>query len=128
MAAKQPGAASDILIRQCSADPQACKALGKAITTEPRTWTKRLMHPDFSDWLAYFRRTFPATAGVDDYERHMKYGPTREYWNDYVFEAYVNYQAEAIYLAGLPDIPEGRPHSEASERNGWKARAFIRES
>ena len=41
----------------------------------------------------------------------MKYGPTREYWNDFVFEAYVNHRTEAIYLAGLPDVPESRPHS-----------------
>lgn len=87
-----------------------------------------VVHPDFADWLAYFRRTFPATPGFDDYERHMKYGPTREYWNDYVFEAYVNHQPDAIYLAGLPDIPESRPHSEVSEANGWKAPAFIRQS
>jgi hypothetical protein len=87
-----------------------------------------VVHPDFADWLAYFRRTFPATVGFDDYERHMKYGPTRQYWNDYVFEAYVNHRADAIYLAGLPDIPESRPHSEISEANGWKAPAFIRQS
>jgi hypothetical protein len=59
-----------------------------------------VVHPDFGEWLAYFRRTLPAPAGFDDYERHMKYGPTREYWNDYVFEAYVNYQADTIYLTG----------------------------
>jgi hypothetical protein len=79
-----------------------------------------VVHPDFGEWLAYFRRTFPATAGFADYERHMKYGPTREYWNDFVFEAYVNHQADAIYLAGLPDIPESRPHSEVSQVTGWK--------
>jgi hypothetical protein len=84
-----------------------------------------VVHPDFGDWLAYFRRTCPATAGFDDYERHMKYGPTREYWNDFVFEAYVNYRVDAIYIAGLPDIPESRPHSEISERNGWKGPDFI---
>jgi hypothetical protein len=87
-----------------------------------------VVHPDFADWLAYFRRTLPATAGFDDYERHMKYGPTREYWNDYVFEGYVNHQSDAIFLAGLPDIPESRPHSEISEANGWKAPAFLRQS
>jgi hypothetical protein len=85
-----------------------------------------VLHPDFGEWRAYFRRTLPATAGFGDYERHMKYGPTREYWNDYVFEAYVNHQADAIYLAGLPDIPESRPHSAVSEKNGWKASAFIK--
>jgi len=31
MATKQHGASSNILIRQCSADPQACEARGKAI-------------------------------------------------------------------------------------------------
>jgi len=84
-----------------------------------------VVHPQLTDWLAYFRRTLPATAGFDEYERHMKYGPTREYWNDFVFEAYVNHQKDAIYLAGLPDIPESRPHSEVSEMNGWKGSDFI---
>jgi hypothetical protein len=41
MAAKQPGAASDILIRQCTMDPQARVAPAKAIVTEQRTWTRR---------------------------------------------------------------------------------------
>jgi hypothetical protein len=79
-----------------------------------------LVHPGVQDWMAYFRRTFPGTARAEDYERHMKYGPTREYWNEFIFEAYVNYRMEAIYLAGLPDIPESRPHSKVSEANGWR--------
>jgi hypothetical protein len=41
IATKQPGAASDILISQCSVDPHACEAPGKAIITEQRTWTRR---------------------------------------------------------------------------------------
>jgi len=62
-----------------------------------------VVQPDFDEWLAYFRRTLAATASFEDYERHMKYGPNREYWNDYVFEGYVNHTADAIYLAGVPD-------------------------
>ena len=42
---------------------------------------------------------------------HMKFGPARDYWNEFVFEAYVNHQADAIFLAGLPDVPESRPHA-----------------
>lgn len=80
-----------------------------------------VLHPAFHDWIAYFRRALPATALVADYELHMKYGPTRKYWNDYVFEAYVNHRPDAIFLAGLPDDPESRPHSPVSEANGWKA-------
>jgi hypothetical protein len=41
MATQQPGAASQILIRQCSVDPQACETPGKAITAEQRIWTRR---------------------------------------------------------------------------------------
>jgi hypothetical protein len=31
---------------------------------------------------------------------------------------------EAIFLAGLPDIPESRPHSRVSEAIGWKGPGF----
>lgn len=75
-----------------------------------------VLRPGLDQWLAYFRRALAETARVDDYERHMKYGPNREYWNDFVFEAYVNHRTDAIYLAGLPDVPESRPHSQV---NGW---------
>jgi hypothetical protein len=80
------------------------------------------LHPGVADWLAYLSRTFARDppARVEDYERHMKYGSTREYWNEYVFQAYVNYRAEAIYLAGVPGFPESRPHSRVNEeRFGW---------
>lgn len=75
-----------------------------------------VLRPGPRDWLAYFSRAVPQMARRDDYERHMKYGPAREYWNDFVFEAYVNHRTDAIYLAGLPDVPASRPHSEL---NGW---------
>jgi hypothetical protein len=39
----------------------------------------------------------------------------------------VTHQSDAIFLAGLPDVPESRPHSEVSERNGWKAPGLISE-
>lgn len=52
----------------------------------------------------------------------MKYGSRRQYWNDFVFEGYLNNREDAIYLAGLADIAESRPHSEV---NGWGFRALI---
>jgi len=65
------------------------------------------------DWLVFFARTTPVQDSVA-YQRLMKYGPTRSYWNDYVFEAYVNHSADVIYLTGLPDIAESRPHSRVN--------------
>jgi hypothetical protein len=77
-----------------------------------------LAQPQLPEWRKYFRRAVPG-AGPGDYERHVKYGPTRDYWNEFIFEGYMNHRPEAIYLAGLPDIPESRPHSRVSEENGW---------
>lgn len=46
----------------------------------------------------------------------MKYGPTREYWTEFVFEAYVSHQTEVLFLAGLPDVAESRPHSRVNSQ------------
>ena len=51
--------------------------------------------------------------------RHMKLGPTRRYWTEFVFEAYVNHRPEAILLAGLPDVAASRPHSAAYDQQAW---------
>lgn len=48
-----------------------------------------LIHPDEREWLAYFQRTLPDAPTVDRiaaYEHHMKFGPARDYWAEFVFE------------------------------------------
>jgi len=35
--------------------------------------------------------------------------------HSYIFEGYVNHQHEMIMLAGFPDIPLSKPHSQESE-------------
>jgi hypothetical protein len=69
--------------------------------------------PGLSEWQAYFRRNLPVAARLDAYERHMT---SLRYWNEYVFEGYAGHDLEDIFLEGLPDVPESRPHSEASHR------------
>jgi hypothetical protein len=76
-----------------------------------------LQTPGEYDWQAYFRRALPNApprARLDAYERHMKFGPSRAFWSEFVFEAYVNYQSDVIFLAGLPDMPKSRPHSSVN--------------
>ena len=46
----------------------------------------------------------------------MKYGRNKYFWNEYIFEGYVNYQEDMIMLAGFPDIPLSMPHSEESQK------------
>ena len=76
-----------------------------------------LIDPPESEWLAYFDRTLPLETPekrVAAYERHMKWGPARDYWTEFVFEAYVNHRPDMIFLTGLPDVPESRPHSQVN--------------
>ncbi|MCP3677395.1 MAG: hypothetical protein GY721_07370 [Deltaproteobacteria bacterium] len=78
-----------------------------------------LIKPGMSEWQAYFRRTLPDAPMQDriaTYEHHMKFGPARDYWTEFVFEAYVNHRTEVIFLEGLPDVPESRPHSRVNSR------------
>jgi hypothetical protein len=75
------------------------------------------------NWLTFFERNLKKT-GIKErkpaYEFFMKYGLERHYWNEYIFEAYVNHQPDMILLAGFPDIPLSRPHSRESQaREEW---------
>ena len=70
------------------------------------------------DWHDYFSRVLPEAppqARLAACEHHMKYGPSRSYWNEFVFEGYVNYTSEAVFITGLPDIAESWPHSRVSQ-------------
>jgi hypothetical protein len=76
-----------------------------------------LIDPGEREWLAYFQRTLPDTPTEDRiaaYEHHMKFGPARDYWTEFVFEAYVNHRSDVIFLKGLPDVSESRPHSSVN--------------
>ena len=71
------------------------------------------------DWLTFFNRNLDKTGikeKIPAYESFMKHGLERNYWNEYVFEAYVNHQYDMILLAGFPDIPLSKPHSKESQQ------------
>ncbi len=79
---------------------------------------KKFVYAKEEKWLGFFDRTLKETEITDNvaaYEYLMKYGLGRHYWNEYVFEGYVNYEKEMILLAGFPDIASSRPHSNVNE-------------
>ena len=41
----------------------------------------------------------------------LKHGREPNQWNEFLFEAYANYQFDAIFLTGLPDVPASLPHA-----------------
>jgi hypothetical protein len=79
-----------------------------------------LLAPDGNGWMQYFDRIAskdPHRPRIEALERHLKWGTSRRYWTEFVFEGYVNHRPGAIYLQGLPDIPESRPHSREYVRH-----------
>ena len=80
----------------------------------------QFVYSNEKNWNLFFERNLRETR-IDDknraYEFLMKFGLNRHYWNEYIFEGYVNHLDDMILLAGFPDIALSRPHSkESSER------------
>lgn len=102
--------------------PQGMDSFGYSVAfTTPYLISERqngkLNIPSEEKWLAFFERTFPETNKddpVEAYEHLMKYGVEKNYWNEYVFEAYQNHTAEMVLLVGYPDIDTSRPHSRVN--------------
>ncbi len=76
-----------------------------------------IQNPGTAGWQAYLDRTLSKIANdpTTAYTRLMKHGLGERFWLEYVFEAYASHRAEAVFLMGLPDIAESRPHSSASQ-------------
>ena len=83
--------------------PAARPGLDEVAITTPYI----VLAPGLKEWGNYFQRH----GGAANYAQHMKEGMAWNYWTEFVFEGYVNHIPEAIYLMGLPDVAETRPHS-----------------
>jgi hypothetical protein len=80
-----------------------------------------LIAPDATGWSEYFDRMTAKDSHrprIEALERHLKWGTSSRYWTELVFEGYVNHRPGAIYLKGLPDVAESRPHSWEYVRHG----------
>ena len=72
--------------------------------------------PGEAGWLAFLKRSIPKVRARDEaqsFERLMKYGLGSSYWNEFIFEGHWADNDDAIWLRGLPDIAESRPHAPA---------------
>ena len=68
-----------------------------------------------TDWLEYFERNLKMIKADNialAYENLMKYGLSKNYWNEFVFLSYRNHRHDMIFLEGIPDIPSSMPHTE----------------
>lgn len=73
-----------------------------------------LVHPPVAAWLDYLDRAAALAPGAPREQalaEHFKWGPNPRYWLEFIFEGYVNHESGAIFLMGMPDKPDTRPHS-----------------
>jgi len=67
------------------------------------------------DWTAYLnrsmRRQSPSSETCDPLHALLKFGTTKNHWNEFVFLAYHHYQFDAIFLTGIPDLKATLPHA-----------------
>lgn len=77
-----------------------------------------LMGHSKEEWTEFFarhgiRKSDPELDSRLD--QFMKCGPSRNFWNEFIFQAYFNHRKEFIILEGIPDKPETLPHSDVNE-------------
>ena len=65
-----------------------------------------------ADWIAYLNKSLlDFNVPVKKRLAHfMKHGREPNQWNEFIFQAYHHHRFEAIFLAGLPDVPGSLPH------------------
>ncbi len=64
------------------------------------------------DWTAYLKKSLldlKVPEGIR-LAYFLKHGNEPNQWNEFIFQAYHHHQSDAIYLAGLPDVPGSLPH------------------
>jgi hypothetical protein len=80
------------------------------------------------DWIEFFERNQIKNIHVG-YEsrlyKFLKHGKSQKFWIEFVFEAYLNYMQDRIFLVGIPDRPETLPHSDRFDLSGVNQRMIF---
>ncbi len=117
------GSPGEIWFVRVLPDPSASLPMGYSLVFNTpyvvgRYYPNRFAPADHGEWQAFLGRTLPKT-GIPDadeaYAHLLKYGLSKNYWNDYLMDAYVNHRHDMIMLAGIPDRPASLPHARGTD-------------
>jgi hypothetical protein len=67
-----------------------------------------------ADWTAYLNKSLIGLTAPEKRRRlheFLKYGRAPDHWSEFIFQAYHHHRPDAIFLAGLPDVPGSLPHA-----------------
>jgi hypothetical protein len=74
--------------------------------------------PRRSDWTAYLQKSLLGSIDTKKaLHEFLKFGKAthsrkaEESWNEFIFQSYHHHQADAIFLAGRPDVKGSLPHA-----------------
>ncbi|MCI5066216.1 hypothetical protein MRY87_10865 [bacterium] len=84
---------------------------GNISLTTPYVIQQPMVRPDIE---AFFERQgISSSVSGDDkkFRRLMKRPKEKNFWHEYIFCGYTGYESGAVFLTGVPDIPETLPHS-----------------
>jgi hypothetical protein len=65
------------------------------------------------EWVSFFERNsiYMKDSQLETkLQFFLKHGLSTNYWNEFIVEAYAGYRLEAIFLQGIPDLANTRPH------------------
>lgn len=66
------------------------------------------------EWVSFFERNSIDRKDSElEKKLHffLKHGRSTNYWNEFIVEAYAGYRMDAIFLQGIPDLADSRPHA-----------------
>jgi hypothetical protein len=66
------------------------------------------------EWVSFFERNsiYMKDSQLEmKLQSFLKHGLSTNYWNEFIVEAYAGYRLEAIFLQGIPDLVNTRPHA-----------------
>jgi len=66
------------------------------------------------EWVSFFERNsiYMKDSRLEtELQTFLKHGLSTNYWNEFIVEAYAGYRLEAIFLKGIPDLANTRPHA-----------------
>ena len=71
------------------------------------------------EWIRFFERNSIDRKDSDlktKLEFFSKHGPSVNYWNEFIVEAYAGHRRDVIFLRGIPDRAHTRPHASAKRQ------------
>jgi hypothetical protein len=66
------------------------------------------------EWVSFFERNsiYVKDSQLETkLQSFLKHGLSTNYWNEFIVEAYAGYRLEAVFLQGIPDLANTRPHA-----------------